>query len=416
MRRTLALLLFMGATLCADEVEDSRRVYRQALTAYEQNDHVTYLAKVRQASDLRPSHPALLVRYAAALALNGEAEGALTRLERVAAMGIVSNVQSSDDFAALRGLPRFDAIVKRFEGNGRALGQPRTEFTIEGLGLIPEGMAYDSRGKRWFVSSVRTRKIFEIRRGAQPRMLTRDLRWGVFGMVFDPTRNVLWATTSALPQVEGYKAEDEGKSALLKIDARSGRVLEEIETRDARPHHFGDVALAADGTVYVSDGASNIIYRVQGETLEPFLQGPLVSLQGLAVNGTTIYVADYSKGLFAADLRTHDARLLPVPESVTALGIDGLYVAGPRTLIATQNGVFPNRIVRIRLSADGLSIAGTETLAANAAGMGDPTLGVVAGGRFYFNANAQWDHFGEDGTIKDPVRLVDAVVMSVPAR
>jgi len=410
----LVLALLTSAPLFADDVDDSRRVYQEALNAYEQKDFAAFLEKVRKASELRPSHPTLLIRYAAALALNGQPEAALTRLERVASMGVVSEIRSADDFAALRGMPRFEAVAKRFESNGRAAGHPRTDFTIEGLGLIPEGMAYDPRSKRWFVSSVRARKIFEIRGGGEVRVLADDFRWGVFGMVFDATRNVIWAATSALPQVEGYKAEDEGKSALLKIDARSGRVLEQIEARDARPHHFNDVTLGPEGTVYVSDGTSPNIYRVHGKSLEPLLQGPFVALQGLAVNGSTMYVADYSKGLFAVDLRTRDTRVLSVPENVTVLGIDGLYVAGPRTLVATQNGVFPNRVVRIRLSADGLSISGAETLAANSPGMGDPTLGVVAGGRFYFNANAQWDLFVEDGTIKDPVRLVDAVVMSVP--
>jgi hypothetical protein len=48
--------------------------------------------------------------------------------------------------------------------------------------------------------------------------------------------------------------------------------------------------------------------------------------------------------------------------------------------------------------------------------MGDPTLGVIAGGRFYFNANAQWDLFDDDGAIRDPVKLAPAVVMSVGVR
>jgi len=53
---------------------------------------------------------------------------------------------------------------------------------------------------------------------------------------------------------------------------------------------------------------------------------------------------------------------------------------------------------------------------ANASALGDPTLGVIAGGRFYFNANAQWDLFADDGTITDPVKLKEAVVLSVPLR
>lgn len=47
---------------------------------------------------------------------------------------------------------------------------------------------------------------------------------------------------------------------------------------------------------------------------------------------------------------------------------------------------------------------------------GDPTLGVVANNRFYFNGNAQWELFGDDGKISDPLKLSEAVVLSVPLR
>ena len=46
---------------------------------------------------------------------------------------------------------------------------------------------------------------------------------------------------------------------------------------------------------------------------------------------------------------------------------------------------YPNRIIRIRLTPGGLAVASVETLLANGGGMGDPTLGVVAGNRFFFN-------------------------------
>ena len=48
--------------------------------------------------------------------------------------------------------------------------------------------------------------------------------------------------------------------------------------------------------------------------------------------------------------------------------------------------------------------------------MGDPTLGTLANGRFYFNGNAQWDLFTVDGKISDPLKLKEAVVLSVPLR
>jgi sugar lactone lactonase YvrE len=242
-----------------------------------------------------------------------------------------------------------------------------------------------------------------------------DVPWGVFGMAVDAKRGVLWATTTALPQVEEFRAEDKGKSALLRIDLATGRVLETLRPADESEHHFGDVAVAADGQVYVSDSGSPVIFRVVASGLEPFLRGPFESMQGIAPAGNVLYVADYSKGLFAVDLRTRDVHPLRVPPNASLLGVDGLYFVNGRTLIGTQNGTAPNRIIRIRLAPGGLAVSSVETLLANGSGMGDPTLGVVVGKRFHFNGNAQWELFGEDGKIADPLKLAPAVILSVAA-
>jgi hypothetical protein len=407
------------------------------------------LKKAREASDARPQHPTLLYRLAQALEANGQREEAVRVLDRIATMGFVYPVEK--DFAH----DRYRAVAKRFALNAKPIGTAKREFAIDRIGLIPEGMAWD--GRRFFVSSVRTSTIFA---GNEP---FATAPWGVFGMAVDRKRGVLWATTTALPQVEGFKAEDKGKSALLRIDLHDGKILETLNAPEGE-HHFGDVAVAPDGEVYVSDSASPVIYVVRGavaerrlpggrsagilpassredvppgrrrsgsleggapHTLQPFVRGPFRSLQGLAVSGATLYVADYSNGLFAIDRRTADLRPLRVPATVSLLGIDGLYsvdatrVADASTLIATQNGTNPYRILRIELAPGGLAVSSVQTLLANSPDMGnpgDPTLGVVANGRFYFNANAQWDLFGDDGKISDPLKLSEAVVLSVPLR
>jgi hypothetical protein len=387
--RLFLLLALFALTLSADEIADLRR-----------------------ASDARPQHPTLLYRLAVGLEKNGQREEAARALERIAAMGFVYDVER--DFPH----ERYAAIRARIARNARPIGSARHEFTIDRLGLIPEGMAWD--GRRFFVSSVRTRTIFAGGR----EFATAP--WGFFGMAADPKRGVLWATTTALPQVEGFTPEEKGKSALLRIDLRSGKILETLPA-PAGEHHFGDVAVAPGGEVYVSDSASPVIYTVgaQASRLRPWIGGEtpagrqrsdFVSLQGLAVSGRTLYVADYSKGLFAIDRETRDVLPLAVPSTVSLLGVDGLYVVDASTLVATQNGTNPNRILRIRLAPGGLRVLAVETLLANVPELGDPTLGVVAGNRFYFNARAQWDLFGDDGKISDPLKLSEAVVLSVTVR
>jgi hypothetical protein len=198
-----AAVLFLAVTVTADDVARSRVLQNEAQAALQNGDRAAYLAKIRAASDLRPQHPTLLMRVGIALALNGRNDEALAVFERVASMGFVY-VLEDPELNALRELPRFRAVQERFAANGRAIGSARTELTIDRLGLIPEGMAYDAKTRRFFVSSVRTGTIFAIDRRGRTTELVTDAPWGVFGMAADPKRRLLWATTTAMPQVEGF--------------------------------------------------------------------------------------------------------------------------------------------------------------------------------------------------------------------
>lgn len=410
MKSSVLCFAFAALFAFADEVDDSRRFQQAAMQAYEAKDNAAFLANIRKASELRPQHPTLLYQLAGALNLNGKRDEAVKVLERVAAMGMVYDV--AKDFTDLK----YAKVIKRFDENKRAIGTAKREFAIEQTGLIPEGMAWD--GKRFFVSSVRTKTIFVIDANGKVESFA-TAPYGVFGMVVDEKRGVLWAATSALPQVEEFKPEDKGKSALLRIGLWTGRVLERIDAPEGA-HQFGDVAMSADGEVFVSDSRASTIYRVvkrdDANTLEPFISGCFQSLQGLAVIGDVLFAADYSKGLLAIDRKTRDVHTLRVPSNISLLGIDGIYATDAKTLIATQNGTSPFRILRIELGGKGMSVTSAKTLLANSELMGDPTLGVVAGERFYFNGNAQWDLYGEDGKIADPFKLSEAVVLSVPFR
>jgi hypothetical protein len=416
--KLLIVILVMTAAAVsagADDIADSRRLQQEALTAYKEKKPDVFLAKIRAASDLRPQHPTLLLQLAVAQAANGQHQNALGVLDRVAAMGFVYELDDAE-LQPVRALPSFARIAKRFEANGRAIGTAKQELAIERLGMIPEGLAYDAARRRWLVSSVRNGEILAVSANGDLKTLV-DVPWGVFGMAVDGKRGVLWATTSAVEQTEEFRAEDKGKAALLKIDLASGSILETLHAPEGEPHHFGDVAVAADGEVYVSD-TRPVILRVSGNgsgnALEPFARGPFSSMQGIAPGRKVLYVADYAKGIMIVDRQTRDVHALRVPPNASVLGIDGLYLVDESTLIGTQNGTNPNRIVRIKLAPGGLAVSSVETLLANGSGMGDPTLGAVVGKRFFFNGNAQWDLFGGDGKIADPLKLKPAVVLSVP--
>ncbi|HSP14185.1 MAG TPA: hypothetical protein VLV78_05480 [Thermoanaerobaculia bacterium] len=416
MKRVLGLLLLTcAATVFADEVADSRRIYREAAAAYKAKDFATFLEKSRAAADLRPKHSGLLYTFAAALALNGRSEEALDVLERVAAMGMLYDPAKDDDFATLRNTPRLASISETFARNAKPKGRVTRVFTVEERGIISEGIAYDARRRRFFVSSVRNGVIYARDPTGHVSPFARDSHFGIFGMAADVARRRLWAAASAYPASTNFQESNRDRAAVLEIDLDSGKILSTLTPADQGKHLFGDVVVARDGSVFVSDSVSPSIYRVRGGAMEPFIAaGPFASLQGLALSadGRILYASDYSRGIYAIDLATRDAALLPTPPEVTLLGIDGLYTAG-KGLVGTQNGTSPQRVVRIVLVPGGLAVAKIDVLASNEPDFDDITLGVVAGNAFCFNAAGQWALFGDDGKQPDAAKLKAALVLRV---
>ena len=119
---------------------------------------------------------------------------------------------------------------------------------------------------------------------------------------------------------------------------------------------------------------------------------------------------DYAKGVFDSQTKRYTP-LAPAPDS-TMLGIDGLYFYRGG-LVAVQNGVSPQRVVRLFLSADATSIERFETVAANDPVFDEPTLGVLVKDRFYFIANSQWGAVDEQGRLAPPEKLKEPVVLKL---
>lgn len=204
MKKFLAMtLIALASTAVADDLADSRRLQQEALAAYKEKKPALFLEKIRAASALRPQHPTLLVQLAVALAANERYREAVGVLDRVAAMGFVYALDDAE-LQPVRALPEFARAAKRFEANAGPIGSAKRQLTIDRLGLIPEGMAYDARRKRWLISSVRTGEILAVSSGGEVQTLA-DVPWGVFGMAVDAKRGVLWATTTAMAQVEEFR-------------------------------------------------------------------------------------------------------------------------------------------------------------------------------------------------------------------
>ena len=124
-------------------------------------------------------------------------------------------------------------------------------------------------------------------------------------------------------------------------------------------------------------------------------------------------MADYSRGLFAIDRESRRINRLPSPDDVAVAGIDGLYFRDG-SLIGIQNGVRPNRVVRFRLDSMLERITGSEVLEANHPRFDDPTLGVIAEGALFYDANSQWSRFSPQAGREALAGRRQPVVLKLP--
>lgn len=402
---------------------------QRAVAAYEAHDYRSFLRHTQEVLARVPEHPRWLYNLACGYALTGEPEAALATLARLVDKGLYFDLAAEADFAALRGEPGYGEIVRRFESLLEPVVRSREAFRAGPPDLIPEGIAYDAVSGAFFLGSVRRGAILRVRPDAGGGATVETFAAGgqglgsVLGMAVDAKRRTLWAVTTALPQLDPSLPPPRYRNALVGFDLnRAGAdgpgpsVVYEAPEGSARS--LNDLAIAPDGTVVVSDAGSGALFRRRpdGEDLEVLWPpGTFRSPQGLAfsADGSRLWLADYSGGLFLIHLKTHSITPLGDPANATLLGIDGLSRAGG-DLIAIQNGVRPHRVLRLGVDEDAAAVTSVEILEKAHPAYQEPTLGVVVGDELFYVANSQWNRFDPDGHLPPAAELVVPLVLRLP--
>jgi hypothetical protein len=287
--------------------------------------------------------------------------------------------------------------------------------------LWPEGVDRDPRTGDFYVASVRHRTIVRVSRdGTEHELWPRDdPHFGaMLGVRVDPRRPVVWATTSGIPQMEGSVPGDSAIAALLRIDARTGRILRRWDLPVApRGHVLGDLAVGPRGDVYLTDSYHPVLYRLRpgADTLERITHPLFRSLQGMAptADNRFVYVASYPSGLLRVRLADGDVRRLGAAASTDTRGCDGI-VLHRGAIVAVQNGATPARILRYVLNAAGDSIVATQLIDQNPVLAPEPTIGTMMGDRFVYVANSQWEEYDDAGHLKPGARLTRPRLVAVP--
>jgi len=407
-RFLLALICLFSvarSTLVAQSHLDLRQ---EAQQAYQRKDYAAARAATEEALRLRPDSPRYLHNLAALAVLTDDQPAALAYLRRLATLGVVTPIERDPDLAPLQGTREFTDVLALFAANREPRGKLDLFAELPGRTGIVEGIAFREKTGDLFLGDVHHRCIWRRDRAGQ---LTRfsaedEALLGIFGLALDEARGALWAATTALPEMSGYDDELKGHAALAEFDLRSGELRRLIPVPlDGRDHGLGDLALAPDGTVYASDSKAPVVWKYTSgaEELEKVVDSPVLSsLQGLVLERTTLIVADYSHGLLAIDLPTGNITALSAPPNTTLLGLDGLVALADRTtLIATQNGVTPQRVLHLTLSPTLDRVAAVKVLASGHSDLVDLSLIALVNDRPTFIANAGWEAF-ETSKIKPP--------------
>jgi sugar lactone lactonase YvrE len=366
----------------------------------------------------------LLRELARADAMLGDRASAFGRLEAVARAGLSLRVKDDPAFASLKDDPAFTSLQASFAANATPITRGHALFALPREDLVTEDVVYDRGTHTFFVSSVRRRKILAIDTAGQARDFVAEGTYGllsVSGLALAGGR--LWATSSALPPMDGFDPKAHPPTALLAFDLRDGSFVTRVEPpSDEHTHAFTDLAAAADGTLFVADeGEEPMLYVLRpGHTALDALaaRGAFISPQTAAPSpdGHTVLVADYVRGIASIALASGRLRWLTHAEDIAVTGIDGLYFDRDGSLIAVQNGIQPPRIARIILGADGARVVRVDALERATPGSEDSTHGVLVDGAFVFLAAAGWARFGDDGRLVPDAPPDGPALWSLPLR
>ncbi len=361
------------------------------------------------ALELQPGHPSILFSMARLAGELGQHDAAADYIAQAADTGLTFNI-----FRLREALPReteraADEALARIWANGDARGRLLPVARAKDRDLLVEGVAWHGETGRLFISSVAKPGVYELYADGSVERFDRPARktGSVFAIKLDPARHLIWAATCTAPQTP---ADARAPTALVAYSLETGDEVARLSTPDGE----GCItdAVVHEAGLFLIDSRRNQVFRSVAIDGTPALfaaHRDFAALQGGAIVGDALYLADYDLGLFRVDLDSGAARRGDGGGS-PLIGFDGLYSSPNGDLIAVRNGAQPHGAVRIALSAGGGSATAVTPLATGHGVLDDPTLGQIVGDEFIFVANSQWrrfpDHGGPPDEPREPTRIV----------
>jgi hypothetical protein len=228
----------------------------------------------------------------------------------------------------------------------------------------------------------------------------------ILGVRADPNDGTIWAAGNG-----------DTESAVWHFDASTGKLIRKYAlARETGRHILNDLVVGGRGDVFVTDTRAGAIYRIargadRMERFNPALRIPEANGIAISDDDRYLYVAGFGDGITVVDVKPGTFRAIAHPADLCLASIDGLYFYRG-SLIAIQNGVMANRVIRAYLTPALDAIAGFEILERRNPLFEGITTGAVADGAFYFMANTQIDKVGA-GRIAGSARLEPVRILRI---
>jgi hypothetical protein len=401
------LIFFLFVSVAAGQT--ASEYFDQARKAFENKDYALNVELLEKTIEAGSDHPTILYFLARGYALSGNQDAAILWLNKVADLGISCKPEEDANFASLQELPEFHLVVQKFQANLKPTQFSKIFLTFADKNFIPEGVAYDPLEKKFYFGDAAGSRISTYEDGVfEDFSKPQDGLWSVLGMKIDPSRRMLWAASSEL------SGEQNGHSGVFQYDLKR-RTLINKYLLPGTDHGLGDLEIDSKGNVYTTDSKTPGLYFLKSgsEKLELLIGDEAFrSPQGLVLSADekTLFIADYSRGIFGIDLASRKFWKLSRSEGTTTVaGIDGLY-RHQNALVGTQNGFDPKRVLRIFISKDSQRIERVDVLESNHPVFPEPTLGVLVQDDLYYVGNSMIGPFLDD----PKTELKPATILKLP--
>jgi hypothetical protein len=431
---TAALILLVVSASPALDKAHYRELQKKAASLARQKDWAGYKRALMEIGRELPGDTPRQMLVMASVEMHlGNKAGALRWMEKYSATGLSYDVSADEDLAELVKDPGFGPVAERMARNRKPVQKSEMVCSLPIPDLMPEDVTYVPAKKSFYASSVQHHSVNRLQlpkeHGAECELSELPLsaeaeRWPTLAISWDEHRRVLWVTSSAMPGFEGFPKEESGKAALLAIDPDSGKLLRRLDLASDSPAVLGDMSMARDGTVYMTDSIGGGAYRVAPgplakARLEKIADGMLSPQTPVAsADGKRLFIADYPLGIAVLDL-SHpiptDVQYLKHPDEIALTGLDGLKLEGD-ILIGIQNGTDPERIVRFQLNPRQTEITSAEVIEQKTERLGEATHVIKVNGWYYVIANVGWEKVGDNGKLQDGKRFTPPVLLRFPAR